>query len=182
MCDARLLELSAKLFYRTIATRVIEAGLTELPENERLTPVQLSCLRYANLHPQPSVGEIADGLKISDAAAAKLIDRLVKRFILIREEHSEDRRVLKIILTEKGAALLECVTRRQQQYFRDIINRMPEEDLKAFQQSLHSFLKAAFVSPEAIDGACLKCGWDHILDCPGNLAVRELTGKDRDNR
>lgn len=176
------MELSAKLFYQTIATQVIKAGLTDLPDNEQLTQVQLACLRYVNLHPQPSVGEIADGLKISDAAAAKLIDRLVKKLILIREEHREDRRILKIILTEKGAVLLERVTRRQQQYFQEIISRMPEEEVKALHRGLNGFLNAAFKSLEAIDEACLRCGWDHLLDCPGNMAALKLTGNHRQKR
>lgn len=177
--DARL-EITAKLFYRTILTRVITPGLAELPE-EKLTYVQLACMRYAYLHPEPSVGEIADGLNISDAASAKLIDRLVKRFLLIREEDPDDRRVLKIKLTDKGLIILKSLRETESHNFTTIIRKMSPGSVNALEQGLAAFLSAALGKPEEIEEACLRCGWEHSLDCPGNIRYRELTGEDKRN-
>src|SRR5690554_544501 len=106
--DSKYLEKTAKLFSQAISFCVLRPTLNEMAREE-LTEVQLSCLRFVSLHPEPSVGEIADGLRISNAASAKLIDRLVKKNLLSREEDPQDRRVLKIKLTTDGRKLLEAI-------------------------------------------------------------------------
>jgi DNA-binding MarR family transcriptional regulator len=179
--DQIVLEKAAKLFYRTIITKVIEPGLKEL-DDDQLTQVQLSCLRFALLHPEPSVGDIAEGLLISDAASAKLIDRLVRKNLLIREENPVDRRVLKIKLTGEAEKLLEKVNTIEHQLFQEILSRMTPEATQSLQNGLTAFLEAALKSPEEIDRVCLKCGWDHFPECPGNVRYHQLTGKDKENR
>ncbi|HEY8464714.1 MAG TPA: MarR family transcriptional regulator [Bacillota bacterium] len=177
--ETSLLEKAALLFFRTMITRVIGPGLKELAD-QQLTQVQLACMRFVYLHPDPSVGEIANGLAISNAAAAKLIDRLVKRAILIREEDQTDRRVLKIKLTPAGRLLLETFIATETQQFEKIIRKMPPEAVNSLQEGLTAFLAAALVTPEEINAICLKCGWDHTFNCPGNLRYYQLTGRNRD--
>jgi len=169
------LELTTQLFYRAFLTRVINPGLPELPESD-LTLVQVNCLRYVYLHPEPSVGRIADGLKISDAAAAKLIDRLVKRELLTREEDPADRRVLKIMLTPTGAACLKKMIEAERECFKAIISRMSANSVTKLREGMAAFLAAALVSPAEIEEICLKCGWEHLPECLGNLRYQELTG------
>ena len=178
--DQIVLEKAAKLFYRTIIAKVIEPGLDE-PADEQLTQVQLSCLRFAMLHPESSVGDIAAGLLISDAAAAKLIDRLVRKNLLIREENSTDRRVLKIILTKTSRKMLEEVNESEEKRFREILDRMKPEETQTLQNGLAAFLQAALETPEDIERVCLKCGWGHLPDCLGNIRHQQLTGKDKEN-
>ena len=176
--DHNRLEKTARLFCRTLLCRVNEPGLKEMAE-EQLTQVQLACMRFVHLHPDPSVGDIADGLTISDAASAKLIDRLVKKGILTRQEDPADRRVLKIKLTTAGLEFLETVNQIESNQFEQIIAKMPPAAVTALQEGLTAFLTAALASPEDIDSSCLKCGWEHIEDCPGNLRYVELTGQQR---
>ncbi|MGD8399704.1 MAG: MarR family transcriptional regulator [Bacillota bacterium] len=178
--DSTLIEKTAKLFYRTIITKVIEPGLAGLGD-EQLTQVQLMCMRFVYLHPDCSVGEIAAGLMFSNAASAKLIDRLVKKNILTRTEDPVDRRVLKIKLTASGDSLLEKAGRIEQEQFGAIIAQMSPEEVTALVKGLEAFLGVALVSAAEIEAVCLKCGWDHLVECPGNLRYRQLTGKDKIN-
>lgn len=173
------LEIAAKLFYRAILTQIINLDL-EYITKEELTQVQLYCMYFVSVHNDPSVGAIADGLAISDAAAVKLIDRLVKKDLLIREEDRADRRVLKIKLTEHGQSLVEKYCSKQTIIFNEIIERMPIEAVSALESGLTEFLKAALLDPEQIDEICLKCGWEHIPECPGNIRYIELTGKGKE--
>jgi len=177
--DRKLLGLSAKLFCRAVNEVVASRSLRDLPEKDQLTQVQMACIRFVHLHPDLSVGEIATGLMISNAAAAKLIDRLVKRQLLLREEDSQDRRVLKIKLTAEGQKVLEQALRLEEQYFNEIVERMDPEVAENLQVALQAFLKAALQDPETVDVLCLWCGREHLNECVGNLIYRELTGKDR---
>lgn len=173
------LQRTVRLFCQAINWLIFKPALGKLTD-EDLTQVQLSCIRFAHLHPEPSVGLIADGLGVSDAAAAKLIDRLVKKGLLIREEDPQDRRVLKIKLTETGCKMLESVCSMENEYFGSVFKRMSVKSLQDLERGIVEFLKIALEKPEQVDEICLKCGWSHELDCVGNFRYRELTGRDKE--
>ena len=180
MDRSKVLENTAKLFYKTIRSVIINPSLNQV-SGGKLTGTQLACLHYVYRHDEPSVGAIACGLGISDAAAVKLIDRLVRKKLLTREEDPDDRRVLKIILTSRGKDILEEYNSAQTQLFSQIIMKMTQGDVDALERGLIQFLKAALVKPEQIEEVCQRCGWDHFSECPGNMRYLELTGHDKTN-
>ncbi len=79
--DNKSFERIARLFSQTIFFRLIRPALTKW-NDEELTEVQLSCLRFVNRHEIPSISEISEGLAISNAAGTKLVDRLVKKKVV----------------------------------------------------------------------------------------------------
>ena len=173
-----LFQRSSKLFCQAIIYRILKPSLEGLAK-EQLTEVQLSCIKYVAVHNEPSIGEIADGLSISNAASAKLVDRLVRKKLLTREEDPKDRRVLKIKLTPKGQELLADIERIEENEFNAILERMSATEKEALENGLKAFLKAALQSPEQVEEICLHCGWNHVIQCPGNIRYRELTGRDK---
>ncbi|HBF37522.1 MAG TPA: hypothetical protein DDW50_09405 [Firmicutes bacterium] len=176
--ELNLFQRSAKLFCQAIIYRILKPSLEGLAK-EQLTEVQLSCVKYAAVHSAPSIGEIANGLSISNAASAKLVDRLVRKKLLTREEDPQDRRVLQIKLTAKGQELLADIEKIEEDQFHAILERMSVSERESLEIGLKSFLKAALQSPEQVEEICLHCGWNHIIQCPGNLRYRELTGKEK---
>lgn len=54
-----------------------------------------------------SVKDIARGLELDSPAVSRLIDRLIKENLINREEDNNDRRTLKIKLTERGRSTAE---------------------------------------------------------------------------
>ncbi len=175
-----LISKTAKLFCQAMFYRVIHPTLRKLVKGD-LTEVQLTCLRFVHLHPEPSIGAIADGLSFSNAASAKLVDRLVRKRLMIREEDQRDRRVLKIKLTPNGQELLAEIDALEANHFGAILQRIPPESLEALTTGLTAFLKAALSEINQIDEICLRCGRDHVVNCPGNVLYRELSGKDKTN-
>jgi DNA-binding MarR family transcriptional regulator len=173
-----LFQRSAKLFCQAIIYRVLKPSLEGMAK-EQLTEVQLSCIKYVAVHHEPSIGEIANGLSISNAASAKLVDRLVRKKLLSREEDPEDRRVLQIKLTPNGQELLVDIEKIEKSQFREILERMSAKEKESLEIGLTGFLKAALQSPEQVEEICLHCGWNHVIQCPGNIRYRELTGKDK---
>lgn len=176
--DRNLFAKTAKLFSQALFYRIFRPALTELMDGD-LTEVQLACLRFVYLHPEPSVGAIADGLSFSNAASAKLVDRLVKKKLVTREEDQQDRRVLKIKLTPDGSELLTKIEKIEAQQFDVVIQRLNSQDLKDLESGLTAFLKAALKEVNEIEEICLRCGSHHVLNCPGNICYRELTGQDK---
>jgi DNA-binding MarR family transcriptional regulator len=176
--DHNLLARTVKLFSQALFYRIIRPALHQLMGGD-LTEVQLACLRFVYLHPEPSVGAIADGLSFSNAASAKLVDRLVKKKLLIREEDQQDRRVLKIKLTPDGAQLLAEIEKIEARQFEEVIQRLNPQELESLEIGLVAFLKAALQEVNEVEEICLRCGSHHVLNCPGNIRYRELTGKDK---
>ena len=169
---------AAKLFSQALFYRIVRPTLKKAVKSD-LTEVQLQCLRFVHLHPEPSVGAIANGLSFSNAASAKLIDRLVKKKLLLREEDQQDRRVLKIKLTPEGFELLAEIEATELIYFEQILQRMQPNDLESLATGLTAFLKAALQDVNELEEICLRCGSEHLTICPGNIRYHELTGRDK---
>lgn len=172
-------ELIAKLFCRSMTELIFRPSLAELGDDD-LTGVQFDCLRYVYLHHEPSVGAVADGLGISKAASTKLIHRLVLKGFLERREDPNDRRLLQLILTPEGVALIERVHADQSERFESILQKMAEEDSGALMRGMAGFLEAGLTTKEDVERVCLHCGWLHLSSCAGNQVYLKLTGQEKE--
>lgn len=143
-----------------------------------LTDVQYACMRYIKSHGSPTVGDIASGLRISSAAATKLIDRLEKKGLAVREGHQEDRRSTRVTLTPEAKEIAERLASLEKSLFVGLVAGISAEDLEALDRGLKGFLAAALTSPDIIEAVCLRCGDEHVVRCIGNLAHRRMTGRD----
>ncbi len=88
-------------------------------------------------HPGTSVKDIAIRVQLDSPAITGLIDRLVKEDLVERRDDPEDRRSLKIYLTEKGQELADTALVPMAIEFNRFIRKLlkPQESL-IFQQSL----------------------------------------------
>ena len=71
-----------------------------------LSVPQFRALIFVDLHPGSSLSAVAAHMGVTLASASRLIDGLVARKLLIRQEHPADRRRLTLQLTERGRTLL----------------------------------------------------------------------------
>ncbi len=78
---------------------------TEL--EEELTVSQFKLLKMVANTAAEKISEVANFLGISNPAASKSVDRLVRRGLLNRREDPKDRRSIQLSLTERGTKLLE---------------------------------------------------------------------------
>ena len=72
-----------------------------------LTIPQLKTLKLIARTETESITEIAAFLGVSNAAASKAVDRLVRRGLVERIESTDDRRATRLSLTVKGTFLLK---------------------------------------------------------------------------
>jgi DNA-binding MarR family transcriptional regulator len=84
---------------------------------------------YANLDRDwVSVGEIAESLQLKHHAAVGLIDRCQAAGLLARTPDPNDRRVVRVTLTEKGQATLQAITARNIDQLRALASLTSELD------------------------------------------------------
>ena len=70
--------------------------------------LDMAVLKAADEQHNPSMTDIADMLHIAGPSATSIIDRLVEQNELIRTEDKDDRRVVRVSITESGKKILKA--------------------------------------------------------------------------
>lgn len=73
---------------------------------EGLSVPQLRTLYYINAHDHPSLSDTADFIGLSLPAMSRLVDALVRRKMVTRASCTNDRRQVRLAITEAGKASL----------------------------------------------------------------------------
>lgn len=89
-----------------------------------------------------SLNELADILQLDKSTVSRTVDGLVKNEIVEREVDSQDRRYLKLKLTEKGSKVFAEIEKNMEQYFENIINSIPKGKQEQVVESLNLILNA----------------------------------------
>lgn len=72
-----------------------------------LKPGEFSVLWVVSLNPDARQGTIAEALRIKRAHMTKLVARLIDRGLLIRVQSQEDRRAVRLEITDEGRTLVD---------------------------------------------------------------------------
>lgn len=165
----------------TVQTKLTELFSRVLPRlgggNGQISASQLACLHYIATHPGRTVTDVAGGLRISNPAATKLVDRLEARGLVVRLPRTGDRRQVRLALTPRGQETLAEVTRKRNLALLRILQRMDPGARQALEAGLRGFLHAALQEPADLERVCLQCGTEHVPWCPLNELHVQLTGR-----
>jgi DNA-binding MarR family transcriptional regulator len=72
-----------------------------------------------------TIGELAESIGRSPSATSRLVDGLVRRRLVERQEEAEDRRQRTLHLTQRGQALLRVVDRARADQFLTAVRPLP---------------------------------------------------------
>jgi DNA-binding MarR family transcriptional regulator len=72
-----------------------------------LTVPQFRTLTFVDRNTGSSLSEVADHLGLTPPSMSKLVDELIKKGMMTREDHPADRRRIKLIVTHDGLTILE---------------------------------------------------------------------------
>jgi DNA-binding MarR family transcriptional regulator len=125
---------------------------------EKLTYSQLKLL-YLVAHTAGFniIGDAARFLKISNAAASKAVDKLVRRRLLRRSEKEADRRVSQLSLTETGRKLLETYETARNERAEKIFAQFSQEELHQTSALLERLAAAIVLSSPVAEEMCMQC-------------------------
>jgi DNA-binding MarR family transcriptional regulator len=148
---------SAHLFVSAISG-VLEQQLLADVAGKQLTPAQLKILKLLHLTEAHNVGTVAAFLGVSDAAASKAVDRLVRRKYLRRTEARGDRRSSDLSLAAAGRAVLERYDAARGRKLAAIFGAADANLLETTASFLEALTKGVVhhsVNPQEV---CLQCG------------------------
>jgi DNA-binding MarR family transcriptional regulator len=89
-----------------------------------------------------SLNELADILKLDNSTISRTINNLVDQQLVVRETDSQDRRYIKMKLTNRGWEVYESIEKNMNQYYRDLLKDIPEEKHEQVIESLKLLVKA----------------------------------------
>ncbi|HBA04494.1 MAG TPA: MarR family transcriptional regulator [Clostridium sp.] len=130
-CIAFITNKSAKKLADEFNRRLQENGTTR---------VQWIALFYIGKAGEISQKELSDYMDIKESSMVRLIDRMEKEELVERRKDSEDRRITKIILTDKGKFLKEELMPRGQAFQDDVLKGISKENLEIFKEVLQRMI------------------------------------------
>src|SRR3990172_3316572 len=95
-----------------------------------------------------SVSELAEQMRVRPPTLSGLLDRLGGQALIARTHDLEDRRVVRVSLTQEGRRLLDEITTAGRAYLKAIFDGMGPEGVSEFVRALNHFSQVAATTIE----------------------------------
>lgn len=128
-CARRVLDVVPRIM-RTIRQEM--RGAT----GDQLSMPQFRALALLGRRRGASLSAVSDHLGVADATASTLIDRLVRRGLVTRQPHPEERRRVALDLTPQGLELLEGARARARSFLAQRLAPLGPERLERLTEDL----------------------------------------------
>lgn len=121
-------------------------SLSDVAEEVTLTQYR-TLVVLAGRGPQ-RLSTLAQAVGVTPATATRMCDRLVRKKLISRRVERDDRRNVRISLSESGRALVQLVTSNRRREIEQIVRGITDEDRDVFIKVLDRFTLAAGELPE----------------------------------
>lgn len=91
---------------------------------------QVSMLFMLLYHPDSSVKQITEFLGITKSAVTQLMDPLVQKSLVSRQNDTNDRRIVRLSLTPSGKKIIKEVNKLKYAGMRSALDTLPSKDLE----------------------------------------------------
>jgi len=94
----------------------------------KITLPQFFVLNHLDKHGESKMNELAKVMDVTTAAATGIVDRLVRYGYIMRVYDPNDRRVINVRLTQKGADLVKRIGRQRIEVTREVFGKISREE------------------------------------------------------
>jgi len=98
----------------------------------KITLPQFLILDFLHRQDESKMSALARFMGVTTAAMTGIVDRLVRDGFAVRENQPEDRRIIKVKLTPKGAELVKKVNVQRRQMIIKIFGRISQRDRQEY--------------------------------------------------
>jgi DNA-binding MarR family transcriptional regulator len=119
---ARAVIETVPLIMRTVRAEMRSASTSNL------SVPQFRTLGFIARHPQTSLSDVAEHIGLALPSMSKLVDGLVERKLVMRQNFSDDRRRIMLELTTRGQELLQSAHASTQAAFAERLSTLSESD------------------------------------------------------
>jgi DNA-binding MarR family transcriptional regulator len=144
--------------FAALVGEAIEKGPLREVAGTRVTFPQLTLLTVLAQNSKWKIGDVARVLGVSNAAASKAVDRLVRRGMLRRREAASDRRAAELSLTRQSRRLLSAFVAARNRHLKHSLRRFPPDELREIANGLDRLSTAILGDSTNGTHLCLRCG------------------------
>ena len=98
----------------------------------RLSLVHVNVLSLLEADGPLPMRVLADALDVSQASATGIVDRMEQRGLVERRRDGEDRRVVRVVLTDEGGHLIAGMATERREHLVRILDELTDEELAGF--------------------------------------------------
>ncbi len=128
-------------FITNSASKKITDEFNRRIKDTGITRVKWIALFYIGEVEGISQRELSQKMNVNESSIVRLLDRMEKEELTLRVRDSQDRRIIKISLTDKGKELREEVMPLGQQFQDDATKEISQEELDTFKYVLEKMIK-----------------------------------------
>jgi len=153
---------------------VIERRLLAEAAGKHLTLSQFRLLKLVAMTDAHTISDVGLFLGVSNAAASKAVDKLVRRKLLRRKEGRPDRREIRLSLTEASKRLLDAYEQKKRRKLAEVFQGFAGDELRRTADLLDR-ISAGLVDHHSHEReVCLQCGIYFRNEC----LVRKLLNRE----
>ncbi len=120
-----------QLFNTLLALGKLMSQQTQESHEERsATILQFSALNFIKEQPNATVSDLAVPLQLSKSSATQLVERLVKLGLVERTNDSDDRRIIRLNITNNGEKEFSALRNKMLEKMKRIFSKLPANDLR----------------------------------------------------
>ena len=98
----------------------------------RLSLVHLNVLFVLHADGPIPMRGLAESLDVSQASATGIVDRMEQRGLLERQRDAEDRRVVKVAISDEGRRLIAGMAAERREHLAQVLDELTDDELAAF--------------------------------------------------
>jgi DNA-binding MarR family transcriptional regulator len=140
--DPRFVRFQTILKNFRIIFRSVQAHSRWVEKESGLSSAQLWMMWELFNEPGLTVSGLAKVLSIHQSTCSNMLDKIQKKELVYRERSSDDQRIVRLYLTEKGTSLLAKAPRPAQGAMTDVLLRLPDDVLCELESGLNQFIDA----------------------------------------
>lgn len=133
VCSESVAEIERLL--RHVSFIIKRRGRDILKDFDITTP-QFLALQALRDEPGITMGELCEKLFLACSTATDLVDRMEKNGYVNRQRDLEDRRVIRLFITEKGEEIIHEVILARRRYVEQILKQLSAEEIEQLATSL----------------------------------------------
>ncbi len=160
----RDLTMSAFVFAAAVC-EVFESLSAAEAAAARMTTTHLKLLYLIARAGRRTVGDAAEFLGVSSAAASKTVDKLVRDGLLRRSRASEDRRASLLSATAAGRKLVASYAQARRRAARLFLDEFSDRELRTASRILDRLAEAIVCCVDEPKKVCMRCGTCSREDC-----------------
>ena len=127
--EAALADMEA---YVSGLVNALERGISEQVSTYNLSSLEYRLLRGCLQMGECTATQLAQVLPTDPSRISRVVNTLVETDLLARRRLTQDRRVVMLRLTDAGSELISRMDQDVQQYYRELIQGISDEDMRVF--------------------------------------------------